>query len=326
MITSADQIAVIDMIAANTGGLIATIYWAMGLFIAFLVLVIVSERINSNLQSKRFAAFVNNASNGNTVQEDTMANNANNQEVNNTPATEVIVTEELTIRDRITNWFAARRVTKIEKVEAKAEAKRKKLEDQKVEQLRALNTQIQEINAKIESVKVKTDKDLGKNIEDLAEALDRIQKPTLAEKFSNWVFSKLDERKARKQAKADAKAAAKVAAEAERIRKLREECGYFLLEQQLKDLKKEVQNMEVEVVVKAPEFAPVAEVADVPEAESLMLKRKVEKLLKEANDLLDKDRRGALELLRNSDVARKYQVPTNLNFISTLKVLLRLIA
>jgi ribosomal protein S13 len=68
------------------------------------------------------------------------------------------------------------------------------------------------------------------------------------------------------------------------------------------------------------------EVISVPEAMTLELRVTVEVLIKEAEEMLLQDRHGALEILRNSEIAKKYQVPTNLNFICTRAAILRLIA
>lgn len=279
MISNADQLAVIDMIAANTEGLLIFIPVAMVSFAIIIGLILMIELIKLNLQSKRFAAFNNNTN----AQEGTMANAKQEEnKTEETAATEVIVTEELTIRERITNWFENRRKAKIEQIEEASTAR-----------VQSLQARIEELQAEIASEGTA-----------LKGKVEKAEKPGLMERAVKAGFEKVDAVKNRWSA-------FKQAVRAKLIQKLdavpREQ--FLALEERVAALEapRKMSNKSIDI-------------------RKLALRKDVEALIAEAEEILSSDRAGALAILRDSEIAKKYKVPTNLNFMHTKKRLLKLVA
>jgi hypothetical protein len=305
MFTHEVQIGAIDLVAQNVEGLNSELFYIMVANVTFFVLIFAVEYITLKVQARRLNTFINN---NNNVQEDTMANANNQDQDNNTETT-------TSVRERIADFFENRRKAKIEKIEAKSKAKAAKLEAEKGARLAEIAEQIADLELSKAALSVEFDLSIISNGVSLAEKVEKAEELTLSEKVVRSFFAAVDERKAQQQAKADAKAAAEAAEEAERIRSLREEVGYFDLEHKMNQILVELDELKIQ---KDPTL--------VPEAKVIILKDEVAKLIAEAEAVLSSDRAGALSILRSSEIARKYKVPTNLNFVHTKKALLKLVA
>ena len=285
-----NNVEAIMMVASNLEGLNTFLNWTMISFVVICLVALVIEQIYLNLLSKRCADFVNNtntADSGITAQEGTMDNNNNNN--NPSTATPVVVTEE-TVRERITNWFQQRREAKIEKVEKASTAR-----------VQSLQAQIEELQAEIASEGTA-----------LKGKIEKAEKPGLVERAVKAGFEQVDKAKARWSA-------FKQAVRAKLIQKLD-----AVPREDFEALEERVAALESVEEVKAPNFnlAPPMEVQESP----AVFRKEVERLIAEAEEILVSDRARALAILRDSEIAKKYKVPTNLNFLHTRKAFLRLIA
>tara|TARA_B100000427_G_scaffold328988_1_gene343609 strand:+ start:1200 stop:2024 length:825 start_codon:yes stop_codon:yes gene_type:complete len=131
--------------------------------------------------------------------------------------------------------------------------------------------------------------------------------------------------------------AARVKAEEDRIRKLREEVGYFDILSKMEEMDREMKRMQVDLQLALdPTQLPDpmhfklstedSEVISVAEDMTLKLRETVEELLKEADALLETDRTSALQMLRTHPIAEKYSIPAKERYDRTRNAYLRLIA
>ena len=130
---------------------------------------------------------------------------------------------------------------------------------------------------------------------------------------------KVNQFKSWQKARAEAAAEEEARAEEERIHIQRTECGYYLLADKLEEMERTFNSELNELKLKL-------DPTRLPEAKALKLKAEVAKLVAEADEILKKDRTKALHHLREVIIARNYEVPTDVNFVTTKKRLLELVA